>query len=90
MPPAARWSQFAAQSPEISEIVDKAMIAIEHDNQRPRGVLQKEYAKPSLGPARLGGVVDIVNGTGLDGAEARKHRVIRPVYEYFRGRFAKA
>ncbi len=92
VPPAARWSQIAAKakSPQIGEIVDKAMIAIEHDNARLRGVLPKEYAKPSLGSTRLGAIVDLVNGIGLGDAEARKHDVIGRVYEYFLGRFANA
>ncbi len=92
VPPAARWSQIAAKakSPQIGEIVDKAMIAIEHDNPRLRGVLPKEYARPSLGSTRLGALIDIVNGIGLGDAEARKHDVIGRVYEYFLGRFANA
>jgi type I restriction enzyme M protein len=92
VPQAARWSQIAARakSPQIGEIVDKAMIAIEHDNPRLRGVLPKEYAKPSLGSTRLGAIVDLVNGIGLGDAEARKHDVIGRVYEYFLGRFANA
>jgi len=92
VPPDARWLQIAAKakSPQIGEIVDKAMIAIEHDNPRLRGVLPKEYAKPSLGSTRLGAIVDLVNGIGLGSAEARKHDVIGRVYEYFLGRFANA
>ncbi len=92
VPPDARWSQIAAKAkfPQIGEIVDKAMIAIEHDNPRLRGVLPKEYAKPSLGSTRLGAIVDLVNGIGLGNAEARKHDVIGRVYEYFLGRFANA
>ncbi len=92
VPPDARWSQIAAKakSPQIGEIVDKAMIAIEHDNPHLRGVLPKEYAKPSLGSTRLGAIVDLVNGIGLGDAEARKHDVIGRVYEYFLGRFANA
>jgi len=92
VPPDARWSQIAAKakSPQIGEIVDKAMIAIDRDNPRLRGVLPKEYAKPSLGSTRLGAIVDLVNGIGLGDAEARKHDVIGRVYEYFLGRFANA
>jgi type I restriction enzyme M protein len=88
----ARWSQIAAKAktPQIGEIVDKAMIAIENDNPRLRGVLPKEYAKPSLGSQRLGSIVDLVNRIGLGNAEARKHDVIGRVYEYFLGRFANA
>ena len=92
VPPDARWSQIAAKakSPQIGEIVDKAMIAIEHDNFSLRGVLPKEYAKPSLGSTRLGAIVDLVNGIGLGNVEARKNDVIGRVYEYFLGRFANA
>jgi len=92
VPAPARWSQIAAQakSPRIGEVIDRAMIAIEQENPRLRGVLPKEYAKPSLGSTRLGQVVDLVNGIGLGNAEARKHDVIGRVYEYFLGRFANA
>lgn len=92
VPPAARWSQIAAQakSPQIGAVVDQAMDAIAAENPRLRGVLPKEYAKPSLGSTRLGQIVDLVNGIGLGDAEARKHDVIGRVYEYFLGRFANA
>jgi type I restriction enzyme M protein len=92
VPPEARWSKIAAQakSPQIGEIIDKAMIAIEQDNKRLKGVLPKEYAKPSLGSTRLGAIVDLINGVGLGDKEARKHDVLGRVYEYFLGRFATA
>lgn len=92
VPAEARWSEIAAKakSPKIGEIIDKAMIAIEQDNPRLRGVLPKEYAKPSLGSTRLGEVVDVINTIGLGDAEARKHDVLGRVYEYFLGRFANA
>ena len=92
VPKEARWSAVAAKAktPQIGEIVDKAMIAIENDNPRLKGVLPKEFAKPSLGAVRLGGIIDVINGIGLGDAEARKHDVIGRVYEYFLGRFATA
>ncbi len=92
VPVEARWSGIAAKakSPQIGEIVNNAMTAIEHDNARLRGVLSKEYAKPSLGSTRLGQIIDLINGIGLGDAEARKHDVIGRVYEYFLGRFANA
>jgi type I restriction enzyme M protein len=92
VPQAARWPQIAAKAktPQIGETIDKAMIAIEQDNPRLKGVLPKEYAKPSLGSTRLGAIVDLVNGIGLGDKEARKHDVLGRVYEYFLGRFATA
>lgn len=92
VPKAARWSEIAsrAKSPQIGEFMDKAMLAIEQDNPRLKNVLPKEYQKPSLGPTRLGGVVDLVNTIGLGDAESRKRDVLGRVYEYFLGRFANA
>jgi len=92
VPKVARWSEIAAKakSPQIGEIIDKAMLAIEQDNPRLKNVLPKEYQKPSLGPTRLGGVVDLVNTIGLGDAESRKRDVLGRVYEYFLGRFANA
>ncbi|GAC1415556.1 MAG: hypothetical protein NVSMB64_25800 [Candidatus Velthaea sp.] len=78
VPPEARRSQIAAKAtlPQIGEIVDKSMTGIERDNPRLRGGLPKEYAKLSLGSTRLGAIVDLVNGSGLGNAEARRHDVI--------------
>ena len=92
VPKVARWSEIAAKakSPQIGEIIDKAMLAIEQVNPRLKNVLPKEYQKPSLGPTRLGGVVDLVNTIGLGDAESRKRDVLGRVYEYFLGRFANA
>jgi type I restriction enzyme M protein len=92
VPKGARWSEIAAKakSPQIGEIIDKAMTAIELDNPGLKNVLPKEYTKPSLGSTRLGGVVDLINTIGLGDAQARKHDVLGRVYEYFLGRFANA
>ncbi len=50
VPKAGRWSNIQAQAkqPTIGKIVDDAMIAIEADNPSLKGVLPKEYARPSL------------------------------------------
>jgi len=92
VPPDARWSEIAAKakSPQIGTFVDKAMIAIEQENPPLKGVLPKEYARPSLDPTRLGAVIDLISGIGLGDAEARKKDILGRVYEYFLGRFASA
>ena len=48
--PEARWSylQDNAKQPEIGKLIDEAMVAIEKENQRLRGVLPKDYARPQL------------------------------------------
>lgn len=62
MPPAARWStlQNSAKQPTIGTVVDDAMVAIERDNPRLKGVLPKEYARPGLDKHRLGELIDLI------------------------------
>jgi type I restriction enzyme M protein len=62
VPPAARWSylQASAKQPTIGKIVDDAMVAIERDNPRLKGVLPKDYARPGLDKHRLGELIDLI------------------------------
>ena len=48
VPAEARWShlQASAKLPTIGKTVDDAMVAIERDNPRLKGVLPKDYARP--------------------------------------------
>ncbi|MDL5046542.1 class I SAM-dependent DNA methyltransferase [Oscillatoria amoena NRMC-F 0135] len=62
VPPAARWSylQNSAKQATIGKIVDDAMVAIERDNPRLKGVLPKDYARPALDKQRLGELIDLI------------------------------
>ena len=62
VPPAARWTylQNSAKQPTIGKIVDDAMVAIERDNPRLKGVLPKDYARPALDKHRLGELIDLI------------------------------
>jgi type I restriction enzyme M protein len=100
VPPGARWTylQNSAKQPEIGKIVDDAMVAIERDNPRLKGVLPKEYARPALDKHRLGELIDLIGTISLvnapsEKAEGKSHRsvdLLGRVYEYFLGRFASA
>jgi type I restriction enzyme M protein len=92
VPSEARWSGLrdAAKQPNIGKLVDDAMVAIERDNPRLKGVLPKDYARPTLDWQRLGQLIDLISGIGVGGKEARDHDVLGRVYEYFLGRFASA
>jgi type I restriction enzyme M protein len=92
VPEDARWSKLrqAAKQPMIGRLVDAAMVAIERDNPRLKGVLPKDYARPTLDWQRLGQLIDLISGIGVGGADARDHDVLGRVYEYFLGRFASA
>jgi len=92
VPTDARWPklQGEAKQPTIGKTLDDAMKSIEDANPRLKGVLPKDYARPTLDKTRLGELIDLVSTIGLGGAESRSHDVLGRVYEYFLGRFASA
>jgi type I restriction enzyme M protein len=92
VPPAARWAylQKSAKQPTIGKIVDDAMVAIERDNPRLKGVLPKDYARPALDKHRLGELIDLIGTIGLGAEEHRAKDVLGRVYEYFLTQFASA
>jgi type I restriction enzyme M protein len=62
VPAEARWSHLQAnpKQPTIGKLVDDAMVAIERDNPRLKGVLPKDYARPGLDKQRLGELIDVI------------------------------
>ncbi|MCY3016704.1 MAG: class I SAM-dependent DNA methyltransferase [Planctomycetota bacterium] len=62
VPSEARWShlQANAKQPSIGKLADDAMVAIERDNPRLKGVLPKDYARPALDKQRLGELIDLI------------------------------
>ena len=97
VPADARWSQLQANAkqPTIGKIVDDAMVAIERDNPRLKGVLPKDYARPGLDKQRLGELIDLIATITLTAASEgeKTHRsvdLLGRVYEYFLTRFASA
>jgi type I restriction enzyme M protein len=66
------------------------MGAIERENPTLKGVLPRDYARPSLDKVRLGGLVDIISNIGFNESAAKSKDVLGRVYEYFLGKFASA
>ena len=92
VPKEARWDrlQANAKQPTIGRLIDDAMVAIEKENPKLKGVLAKDYARPSLDKYRLGELIDIIGNIGFGDEEARSKDILGRVYEYFLGRFAAA
>ncbi len=92
VPAEARWAylQGHARQPDIGQLIDEAMVAIERDNPALDGVLPKDYARPALNQTRLGQVVDAVGNIKVGGAGAHATDVLGGVYEYFLEQFALA
>ena len=92
VPQEARWSHLQANAKqiEIGTLIDNAMLAIEQENPRLKGVLPKNYARPGLDKQRLGELVDLIGTIGLGEEENRSKDILGRVYEYFLSQFASA
>ena len=93
VPKGARWDELKknARQPDIGKLVDQAMDAIERENPSLKGVLPKDYARPSLDKQRLGELIDLFTNRLIIGTtDARSKDILGRVYEYFLSQFASA
>jgi type I restriction enzyme M protein len=62
VPKEARWANLpsGAKQPTIGKLIDDAMVAIEKENPTLKGVLPKDYGRPSLDKHRLDELVEAV------------------------------
>ncbi|MBI5526705.1 MAG: SAM-dependent DNA methyltransferase [Deltaproteobacteria bacterium] len=90
VPRDARWKHLQAKAKQsnIGKLIDDAMVAVERDNKKLKGVLPKDYARPGLDKQRLGELIDLVATIGLGDAESRSKDILGRVYEYFLTMFA--
>ena len=60
VPPEARWSNIQNQGkqPNIANLIDDAMFAIERDNPKLKGKLPRDYARRGIPAERMGGLID--------------------------------
>lgn len=92
VPQEARWEYIQAQAPQptIGQVIDQAMAAIERENPSLKGVLSKDYSRPTLDKVRLGELVKLVGDINLKAEEYGVKDPLGRVYEYFLGKFAEA
>ncbi|NLJ71184.1 MAG: SAM-dependent DNA methyltransferase [Clostridiaceae bacterium] len=89
VPKKARWDFIASQAmtPEIGQVIDQAMVSIEEENNRLKGILPKNYARPELDKRRLGEVVDLFNNLNLK-EHGNSKDILGRTYEYALAQFA--
>ncbi len=92
VPKEARWSflQANAKLPTIGKLVDDAMVALERDNPRLKGSLNKNYGRADLDKNRLGELIDLIGSIQLADAASRSKDLLGRVFEYFLTQFASA
>ena len=87
VPEKARWSvvSAAAHTPEIGQVIDDAMRAVEDENKTLKNVLPKNYASPDLDKRVLGDVVDLF--TNMDMSDTSRD-ILGTTYQYCIKQFA--
>lgn len=94
VPKEARWShlQANAKRPEIGKLIDEAMEAIEKapSNDGLKGVLPKNYARPTLNKTMLGELIDLFSNIGMHDSTDKARDLLGRVYEYFLSGFASS
>jgi type I restriction enzyme M protein len=90
VPQDARWESLRARAkqPDIGQLIDRALGAIQNENQTLQGKLDKRFGT-FQDPGRLGELVDLISTIGF-GGDKRSGDVLGEVYEYFLGQFASA
>jgi len=66
------------------------MRSLEKDNESLKGVLPKDYARPSLNKVMLGELIGLISNIAMNEANDRSKDILGRVYEYFLGQFAGA
>ena len=87
VPEEARWAhiQNKAKDPSIGIIIDEAMLSIERQNTRLKGILPTDYGREALDKRRLGELIDLIGTISL---VSHNDDLLGYVYEYFLGQFA--
>lgn len=90
VPQEARWGFIKnnAKDSKIGQYIDDAMVAIEKENEKLKGVLDKRFARPELDKRRLGELIDLISTIKLHGNDEKD--ILGRVYEYFLDQFASA
>lgn len=89
VPQGARWSDILqkAHTPEIGKTIDDALLLIEKENPKLKGILPNNYNRPELDKRRLGDVVDLFSNIKMHSSGDEKDLLGR-VYEYCLQKFA--
>ncbi len=93
VPGPARWETVRANAKQadIGTRIDLALDAIEADNPRLKGILDKRFGRAQLEPGKLGELIDLISTIGFTSSAGHHAKdLLGEVYEYFLGQFANA
>ena len=74
----------------VGHLIDNALEAIEADNPKLKGVLNKRYTQLQIDQAKLGELIDLIATIPFAHATLNSKDILGHVYEYMLGQFALA
>ncbi|TQV87561.1 type I restriction-modification system subunit M [Aliikangiella coralliicola] len=74
----------------VGHLIDNALEAIEVDNPKLKGVLNKRYTQLQIDQAKLGELIDLIATVPFSHDSLSSKDILGHVYEYFLGQFALA
>ena len=74
----------------IGHLIDNALEAIETDNPKLKGVLNKQYTRLQIDQSKLAELIDLIAQVPFVHASLDSKDILGHVYEYFLGQFALA
>jgi type I restriction enzyme M protein len=74
----------------VGRLIDDALEAIEKDNPKLKGVLNKQYGRLQIDQAKLGELIDLIATIPFIHESLQAKDILGHVYEYFLGQFALA
>lgn len=74
----------------VGQLIDNALEAIETDNPKLNGVLNKRYTQLQIDQAKLGELIDLIATIPFTHASLNAKDILGHVYEYMLGQFALA
>ncbi|MCB2385864.1 class I SAM-dependent DNA methyltransferase [Thalassolituus alkanivorans] len=74
----------------VGMLIDNALEAIERDNPKLKGVLNKRYTQLQIDQAKLAELIDLIATIPFTGAGLNSKDILGHIYEYFLGQFALA
>lgn len=74
----------------VGHLIDNALEAIEADNPKLKGVLNKRYTQLQIDQSKLGELIDLIATIPFVHASLSSKDILGHVYEYFLGQFALA
>jgi type I restriction enzyme M protein len=74
----------------VGQLIDNALEAIEKDNGKLKGVLNKQYTTLRIDQSKLAELIDLIATVPFNHATLNSKDILGHVYEYFLGQFALA